>query len=278
MRIDGKDQQNVALRSTASNERAISTDSPPFALEFSKEQAKPQTQAVLFTGQQWPYPISKAEQPSTSSAIIPSDVLQPSTFVLKPIKQTCTVIPALRNLTSSHMPIYQNRLSACNDSVSQAAPPEQELVTSAAHQIEPRNPASQDLATLLSFLGPSRISDRLFQRAREPLKAWGENGEVTVRTINMIEVIQDQNLCEKAIYDLHQLRAIHIDASTVNRHISVNPQLLSRIAHDKDRMRWMSEAVKVIFYIFPIDRRLEPIYSFSLATSILPLLGHRSDY
>ena len=55
-------------------------------------------------------------------------------------------------------------------------------------------------------------------------------------------------------------------------YISVNPQFLTRIAHDKDQVRWKIEAVKVIFYAFPLDRRLEPLYSFSMATSILPLL------
>ena len=39
-------------------------------------------------------------------------------------------------------------------------------------------------------------------------------------------------------------------------------------------MRWKVEAVKVVLYAFPLDRRLQPLYSFSIVTSILPLLNY----
>jgi hypothetical protein len=42
------------------------------------------------------------------------------------------------------------------------------------------DPASQALATLLSFLDQSKILERLLERAQEPLLTWGENEEVAL--------------------------------------------------------------------------------------------------
>lgn len=158
--------------------------------------------------------------------------------------------------------------------VSRVAPPNQDLVAIIApvRQFYGIDPASRDLATLLSVLGQSKISKRLLERARGPLLTWGENGEVTLQNVNTVEVVRDEIICEKAICDLHQRKAIHLESTIKPGYISLNPQFLTRIAHDKDQVRWKIEAVKVVFYAFPLDRRLEPLYSFSIATSILPLL------
>lgn len=200
-------------------------------------------------------------------------------------KRTCMVHPAAKkHSTSSIMsaycsPAFSGHLyaSTFSDVVDQAGPSNQVSVatTAAAYQSYTIDPASQALATLLSFLGQSRIPERLLERARGPLLTWGENGEVAIQNVNTVEVVQDKIMCEKAVCDLHQLKAIHLDQSTVKtRYILVEPQLLTQIAHDKDHMKWKTEAVKVVLYAFPIDRRLEPLYSFSIATSILPLLKH----
>ncbi len=76
---------------------------------------------------------------------------------------------------------------------------------------------------------------------------------------------------EKAICDLCQLEAIYLEQSTdETRYISVDSGLLKQIAHDKDHKRWKIEALKVVLYVFPMDRRLEPLQSHYIAMSILP--------
>jgi hypothetical protein len=198
-------------------------------------------------------------------------------------KRTCMVHPAAQNHSTSSTtfaycsPAFSGHLNASifNDVVDQAGPSNQVSVaiTAPAYQFYCIDPASQALATLLYFLGQSKIPERLLERARGPLLTWGDNGEVALQNVNTVKVVQDKIMCEKAVCDLHQLKAIDLDQSTAkNRYISVDPQLLTRIAHDKDHMRWKTEAVKVVLYAFPMDRRLEPLYSFSIATSILPLL------
>lgn len=54
----------------------------------------------------------------------------------------------------------------------------------------------------------------------------------------------------------------------------MDPQILARIARNNDQIKWKTEAVKLVFYIFPSDRRLEPLYLYSIATLILPLLKY----
>jgi hypothetical protein len=82
-------------------------------------------------------------------------------------------------------------------------------------------------------------------------------------------------MCEKVVCDLHQLKAIHLDQSTIKtRYILVDSQLLTQITHDKDHMRWKTKAMKVVLYAFSMNRRLKPLYFFSIATSILSLLKH----
>lgn len=122
---------------------------------------EPQARAVLSTNQHWPYSVYKNEQPGASSIINPSDTVQPSTFVPKPIKQTCAVLPAAQNhLTSSATSVYQNlaisrhlNANTFNDLVSQAAPPEQvsTMNIAPAYHVSSADPASQDLNTLLPF-------------------------------------------------------------------------------------------------------------------------------
>ncbi|KAL9124348.1 MAG: hypothetical protein Q9217_006315 [Psora testacea] len=283
--IELKNQQSVSLAGDVADERDFS----PSALErsisdpviFSKTQAEPQTRGVLSTIRNKPNPINIDEQRAASSATNSSDMVQPSTSVA----ESCAVLPAAQNHSTS------STTSACcikavsghlnanifNDMVSQAAPPNQDsvaIIASAQQNID-IDPASKDLATLLSFLGQSKISERLLERARGPLLAWSEKGEIILKTTNTVEVVQDRSICDKAIFDLHQLKAIHIEPRTVKtRYISLNPLLLTRIVHDKDHVRWKMEAVKVVFYAFPMDRRLEPLHSFSIATSALPLLKH----
>lgn len=239
---------------------------------FSKKQAEPQ---VLYTNQHWPYPVYKDDQPAASSITKSSDMLQPLISTPKSTKQSCAVLTITQNnLTSSATPIYHNpaisrypSANTFNDTISQAAPPEQESMTI--------TPASQDLATLLYFLGQSKISNHVLNRARGPRLTWNENGEAVPQDINVAEVVQNENYCKKAIYDLHQLQVIHLEPSTAEpKYFSMDSQLLAQIAHDKDHVRWKSEAVKIVFCAFPMDRRLEPFYSFSIATSILPLLKH----
>ncbi len=160
-------------------------------------------------------------------------------------------------------------------------PPNQDSVaiTAPAYQVYSIEPASRALATLLSFFGQSKISECLLERARGPLLTWGENGEAEEQQVNTVEVVQDKLMCDEAIRNLHQLKAIRLEQSTdKTRFISVDPQVLTRIAHHKDHMRWKIEAVKVVLYAFPIDRRLQPLYSFSIATSILPLLKNVLPY
>ena len=200
-------------------------------------------------------------------------------------KRTCKVHHTAKNHSTSSItsaccnPAFSGHLNAftINDVIDQADPSNQDSVatTAATYQSYTIDPASQALATLLSFLGQFRIPQRLLERARGPLLIWGDNGEVAIQNANVVEVVQDKIMCEKAICDLEQLKAIHLDQSTVEtRYISVDPQLLTRISDDKDHMKWKTEAVKVVLYAFPIDRRLEPLYSYSIATSLLPLLKH----
>lgn len=141
------------------------------------------------------------------------------------------------------------------------------------HQVTSIAPASQDLATILSVLGVLTIPERLLSRAREHRLIWGQDGEAAFQTVDMVDVIQYEVLYRNAICDLCQLKAIHLDSTTTeSRNICVDPQLLVQLAHNKDPTRWKLEVVKVVFYAFPVDRRLEPARSFSIATSLLPLL------
>ena len=94
---------------------------------------------------------------------------------------------------------------------------------------------------------------------------------VAYHNVNTVKVVQHKHMCEKAIHDLCQLKAIHLEQSTdKTRYISVDPGLLKRIAHDQDYKKWKIEALKVVLYAFPMDRRLEPLRSYSIAMSILP--------
>ncbi|KAL9005958.1 MAG: hypothetical protein Q9188_001287 [Gyalolechia gomerana] len=150
-------------------------------------------------------------------------------------------------------------------------------------QFQDVDPASRALATILSFLGQSKIPLRLLKRARGPFLTWDKNGEVTTENVDIVEVVQDESMCERAIYDLRQLEAVRVEESTEqstdeNRWVSANPQVLPRMIHDEDHLRWKIEAVKVVLYAFPLDRRLEPAYYFSIAISLLPLLKHVLQY
>ncbi|KAL8788261.1 MAG: hypothetical protein Q9213_001781 [Squamulea squamosa] len=216
----------------------------------------------------------------------------PSNACTNPVsvsKRKCMVLPAAQNHSTSSTisaccsPAVSGHLNSSifNDVVDQAAPPIQDSVaiTAPACQFHSIDPASQALATLLSFLGQSKIPERLLERARGPILTWGENGEVTPQIINTVEVVQDKFMCERAIRDLHQREAVRLEQSTDKiRCITVDPEVLTRVTHDKDHIRWKIEAVKVVLYAFPLDRRLEPLYSFSIATSILPLLNHVLPY
>lgn len=190
------------------------------------------------------------------------------------------VHPAAKNHSTSSItsadcsPAFSGHSNAStfNDVVD---PSNQDLVatTAPAHQSYIIDPASKALATILSFLGQSRIPEIFLERARGPFLTWGKSGEATFQNFTTVEVIQDKTMCEKAVRELQQLKAIYLDQPTVKpRYISVDPQLLTRIAHDKDHMEWKTEAVKLVLYAFPMDRRLVPLYSFSIATLILPLL------
>ena len=64
------------------------------------------------------------------------------------------------------------------------------------------DPALRDLTTFLFILDQSKISERFLKRARGPLLTWDENEEVTSQNINTIEVIRNEIICKKAIYDL----------------------------------------------------------------------------
>ena len=152
-------------------------------------------------------------------------------------------------------------------------------ITPPAYQVSGINPASRALVILLSFFGQSKIPERLLERARGPLLTWGKNGEVEEQQVNTVEVVQNKLVYAEAIKNFHQLKAIHLEQSTDgNRYISLDPQVLAQIAHREDHMRWRIEAVKVVLYAFPVDRRLQPLYSFSIATSVLPLLNYVLPY
>ena len=153
------------------------------------------------------------------------------------------------------------------------------MVTAPTCEVNSIEPASRVLATLLSFFGESKISECVLERARGPLLTWGENGEVEERQVNTVEVVQDKLMCDKAICSLHRLKAIRLEQSrSETRYFLLNSQALARIALHTDHTMWMMEAVKVVLYAFPIDRRLQPLYSFSIATSILPLLKRVLPY
>lgn len=163
-------------------------------------------------------------------------------------KRTCMIHSAPQNhSTSSTTSVYcssalSGHLSASIFSgvIDQVGTSSQDSVAiiAPAYQSYTIDPASQALATLLSFLGQFKMPKRLLERARGPLLTWGENGEVALQNVNTVEMVQNKKMCEKAVCDLHQLKAIHLNQSTIKtRYISVDPQLLARITHDKNHMR-----------------------------------------
>ena len=82
-------------------------------------------------------------------------------------------------------------------------------------------------------------------------------------------------MCDEAVMILCQLKAIHWEQGTDStKYIAVDPQVLTPIAYHEENMKWRMEAVKVVLYAFPIDRRVQPLHSFSIAVSLLPLLKH----
>ena len=156
----------MTLASVVTDESAISRDILLSALErsisdpviFSRMQAEPRTGAFLSTTRNEPYPINTDEQRAASSAINSADMVQPSTS----IAESCTLLPTAQNHSTSsttstyYITAVSGHLNAniFNDVVSQATPPNQDSVaiTAPAQQNSNIDPASKDLATLLSFL------------------------------------------------------------------------------------------------------------------------------
>ncbi len=139
--------------------------------------------------------------------------------------------------------------------------------------------SSQALTTLLTFFDQFKISKCLLERAWESLLTWDENEEVEEQQVNTIEVIQNKLMCDEVIRNLHQLKTIHLKQSTdKTRFISVNSQMITRIIHHQNHMRWKIEAMKIVLYAFSIDRRLQSLYFFFIATSILSLLKNVLSY
>ena len=152
-------------------------------------------------------------------------------------------------------------------------------ITASVYQVYSIESASRVLTTLLSFFNQFKISECLLERARRSFLTWNKNEEVEAKQVNMIEVVQNKLMCDKALYNLHQLKNIRLKQLTDKiRFISLNLQMLTQVAHYKDHMRWKIEAVKIVLYAFPINRRLQSLYFFVIATSILSLLKNVLSY
>ena len=179
---------------------------------------------------------------------------------------TSSTLSANRNLSSSHM---TDQVALSN--VAMKALVYRLLYTTDA--------TSQGLATLLSFFGQSKIPVWLLRRAQWPVLFWDLNGEIGSQQVNTFGVGQDDSVFDKSICELCRLRAICVEGSTdATKWISVNSQVLTRVASKDNCIRWKIEAVKVVFHAFPLDRRLVPQRSFYFATWILPLLKHVLPY
>ena len=140
------------------------------------------------------------------------------------------------------------------------------------------DPASRALATLLSCFGQYKIPIQLLYRARAPY-VWDVDGEIAPLEVNMVDVVQNSSLFERALCELSQLKAIYIEQRTdATKWISVDSQILMQISYKENHSKFRTEAVKAVFYAFPLDRCLEPQHSFSIATSILPLLRYVQPY
>ena len=115
----------------------------------------------------------------------------------------------MRNNVSEERVISTNSLLFVTIELSRTDPPNQDLVTTTAFI----DLVSRDLTTLLSVLDQSRISERLLERARGFLLTWNENEKVAFPNINTVEVIRNENICKKAIYNLQQRNVIDLEST-----------------------------------------------------------------
>jgi hypothetical protein len=137
------------------------------------------------------------------------------------------------------------------------------------HSIDPQQlpltDTSRHMAALLCLLRSSDVSMELFNRARSSYRCWGSDGEITKGAVNICKMVKNDEIFQKSLNELGTRRGITRNVQSISIH-----ENLSDLA--SDNTPWKKEAVKIVFAAFPVDRRVEPAYSFSIATSILPYL------
>lgn len=131
--------------------------------------------------------------------------------------------------------------------------------------------ARQELASILSHFGSAHIPLELFHRARNPCLVWGNDGEPEQVSIDVASVVHDERTFEDALAALLGLRVVRA-ADWAGKSYLIVDETLSRTDAARANQSGRFEAVRLLMIAFPTDRRLSPLNSYSVASSLLPLL------
>lgn len=86
----------------------------------------------------------------------------------------------------------------------------------------------------MALLGDSKITKLLFDRAQEPQRIWGQDGEIASHDAGITEVIRDKERFKEAFYNLSERGALRLrHASADDGYVSIDRFVLLRIANQR---------------------------------------------
>lgn len=125
---------------------------------------------------------------------------------------------------------------------------------------------SRDLATILTLLGGSGVSETMLLRAGQPRRFWNNSGEIEEEnTLDLVPVLTSNARLKSAIQRLESLGLVTCNAGPPTlRSVLIHPDLGRDIEKRAESpMEWNIRIARFVFYTFPGDSIVEPYLSVS---------------
>ncbi|KAI5917043.1 hypothetical protein F4810DRAFT_94991 [Camillea tinctor] len=135
------------------------------------------------------------------------------------------------------------------------------------------SPSSRALAYLLSCLGTSEVSRRLFSRALKPSETWGTDGEITAVDPQPHKFL-DHVSSTTAMRELETIGFLRITPTLVR----ADQRLVQFLQQTCDLSCWRIQAVEMVCHAFPKHRSIDPECYEAQCELILPCLRHVLSY
>ncbi|KAI1416947.1 hypothetical protein F5Y13DRAFT_204303 [Hypoxylon sp. FL1857] len=127
--------------------------------------------------------------------------------------------------------------------------------------------SSQNLASMLRYLGTSRIPMVVFRRMWEHSLSWDENGEA-IATSLPTNTIGSRAEFAAALRHLQHVGFVRVSGETIDLDSRISELLRARL----EQTEWIAEAVRIMAHSFPKYRQLEPTRYGDIARRTITLL------